>query len=675
LGGFPPKLSSTNLFCRNAEKGGNNMVKKILFGAAAGLCLCLFLTGDEPDGENGKDSNDKLTYTVTVTANRLETPERETASSLTVLNREELRAAGIRTVVEALQETVGLNVIQNGPPGSAASVFIRGGDTAQTKIMLDGVELNDPVTPSRSFDFSHLMVDSIDRIEIIRGPQSPLYGSDAMAGVINIISRMEQGRPRVRLSSQGGSFGTLSGNAEAAGGNDNVQYSAGASYYQTQGFSAAGTQYAGNSEADGYRNLTLSGKINVHLQDNLEWMMSARGLQTRTDLDNMGGAFGDDPNHTGTYDSLILHTGLRGLFAHNRWESRLNLSYVNSARRYDNPADEAHPFSAEDAEYLSNTAKLNWQNNIFIHSANTLTLGLEFLREQGESTYASTSSWGETLSFFPKNSADTIGVFIQDRVSADDRFFLTLGGRWDQHSRAGGALTYRAAPSYLIESTGTRLKATLGTGFKAPSLYQLYAPDTLWGPVGNLELEPERSLGWDAGFEQDLFGHSLIFGATYFSNRFRNLIDFDYTQGYINVGEASTRGIELYLESKPLDNLSFHSAYTYQKAANEATGEALLRRPQHKFTLEGRATWMDSLKIRLLLIYMGQRQDMFYSGFTSTRVILDDYVLLNSALSYDFMPGFSLTLRMDNMLNQEYELVKGYGTPGFSVYGGIAIEI
>jgi vitamin B12 transporter len=651
------------------------MAKKIFSSAAAGLCLSLFLTGSGLDGREDKDSEDKLAYTVTVTANRLQTPERETASSLTVLTREDLQAAGIHSVVEALRVTVGLNVIQNGPPGSAASVFIRGGDAAQTKIMLDGIELNDPVTPSRSFDFSHLMVDNIDRIEIIRGPQSPLYGSDALAGVINIISRAGEGKPRIRLASRGGTFGTFSGHAEAAGESKTIQYSAGASCFRTDGFSAAGSQYAGNEEKDGYRNLTLSGRINLRLRDNLEWLVSARSLQTRTELDNMGGAYGDDPNHVSECDSVILHSGLRGLFLRNRWESSLDLSCVDTSRRYDNPADDAHPFSAENAEYLSDITKLNWQNNIFIHSANTLTLGLEYLQEKGESTYSSSSSLGGTLSVFPQNTADNLGVFIQDRISLDDRLFFTLGGRWDHHSRAGSALTYRAAPSFLIKATGTRLKTTLGTGFKAPSLYQLYAPATCWGPVGNLELEPERSLGWDAGFEQEFFGRSLLFSAAYFSNSYRNLIDFDYTHGYINVGTASSRGVELSLKSQPLDFLFFHSTYTYQKAENDVTKEALLRRPRHKFTLESRGTWMDSLQVRLTLIYMGESSDMFYSGYNADRVTLDDYVLLNSALSYDLFSGIILTLRMENMLNQEYELVKGYGTPGFSVYGGIEIQL
>ncbi|MFW6136805.1 MAG: TonB-dependent receptor, partial [Candidatus Aminicenantaceae bacterium] len=332
------------------------MAKKVLCGLTAFFCLSLFSTGTGQD-QDDKNSQEKLEHSVTVTADRLRTPERETASSLTVITREELKIAGIHTVVEALRESAGLDVVQNGPPGSAASVFIRGADSAQTKIMLDGVEMNDPITPSRSFDFSHLLVENIERIEIIRGPQSPLYGSDAMAGVINIISRKSMGEPKFRLAFQGGSYGTASGHAEAAGGGETIQYSFGTSYYRTEGFSAAGVQYPSNQEKDGCRNLSLFGKLSFQLRDNLEWLVSARGIKARTELDNMGGAYGDDPNYVSKYDSHILHTGLRGLFADNRWESRLDLSYVDSSRRYDNPEDEVNPFS-EESEYFSDMVKL-----------------------------------------------------------------------------------------------------------------------------------------------------------------------------------------------------------------------------------------------------------------------------------------------------------------------------
>lgn len=648
------------------------MAKKVLCGLTAFFCLSLFSAGTGQD-QDDKNSQEKLEHTVTVTADRLRTPERETASSLTVITREELKTAGIHTVVEALRESAGLNVVQNGPPGSAASVFIRGADSAQTKIMLDGVEMNDPITPSRSFDFSHLLVENIERIEIIRGPQSPLYGSDAMAGVINIISRESPGEPKFRLAFQGGSYGTASGHAEAAGGGETIQYSFGTSYYRTEGFSAAGAQYPGNQEKDGYCNFSLFGKLSFQLRDNLEWRVSARGIKARTDLDNMGGAYGDDPNHDSKYDSYILHTGLRALFADNRWESRVDLSYVDSSRRYHNPEDEANLFS-EESEYFSDMVKFNWQNNIFIHSASTLTLGLEYLREKGRSSYSSSSAWGDYQDTFPETAADHVGVFIQDRISADGRFFFSIGGRWDHHSRAGSALTWRLAPSFLIPETGTRLKATAGTGFKAPSLYQLFAPAAFWGPVGNLSLKPERSFGWDAGFEQEFSGRTVVFGITYFSNRYRNLIDFDHTQGYINVGEASSRGWEFSLQSRPAGPLSFHSTYTRLQAENDITGQPLIRRPRHKFTLEGRGRWGDSFQARLSLLYVGKRPDLFYSGITAARVTLDDYILINSSASYEMPHGFTISLRLENILNQEYELVKGYGTPGFSIYAGLEYE-
>ena len=250
-----------------------------------------------------KDESQDLKYTITVTANRIETPLEEVASSTTVITREELDRLKKTTVIEVLETIQGLNVIQNGPPGAAASVFIRGAKSEDTKVLLDGMELNEPMTPGRSFDMSCLLLENIDRIEIIKGPQSMLYGSDAMGGIINIITRQELGKPRFHISTQGGSYGTLSSHADVSGGSENIAYSFGAAFIRAEGFSAASTEYAENQEKDGYRNLTLSGKLGLKLKDNHEISFHLRTVDAQADIDNFGGDYGDDPNHVMDYTS------------------------------------------------------------------------------------------------------------------------------------------------------------------------------------------------------------------------------------------------------------------------------------------------------------------------------------------------------------------------------------
>jgi vitamin B12 transporter len=257
-------------------------------------------------------------HEVVVTATRLETPAREVGSSVTVITGEALERFKREFILEALRESVGVSVAQNGGPGEAASVFIRGANSEHTLVLLDGVALNDPVNPSRSADLAHIYFDNIDRVEILRGPQSPLYGSDALAGVVNIITKRGRGPARWTLGLSGGSYGTYSGQAGLSGSSDRLDYSLGVSGFTSGGISAASALKAGNTEKDGYRNLTLSGRIGVSLRKDLDLEVVGRAVDAGTDIDNFGGAYGDDPNNRQDYRSLFLKTQLRGLFLRNK---------------------------------------------------------------------------------------------------------------------------------------------------------------------------------------------------------------------------------------------------------------------------------------------------------------------------------------------------------------------
>lgn len=649
------------------------MSKKILcfILAISSLSLCIFSEVEQKSTK--KEEAASLQYEIVVTATRLETPTKEIASSITVITKEDLERTKKITVLEALQEVLGVTVIQNGPPGGAASVLLRGANSEHTLVMMDGVELNDPISPSRSCDLAHLSTENVERIEILRGPQSTLYGSDALGGVINIITKKGQGKPGFHLSTQGGSYRTLVSNAELSGGTDKIHYSIGTSYFRTDGFSAASTSYEGNEEEDGYQNLTLSGRLGFRPLDNLELDFTVRTINTKIDIDNFGGAYGDDPNNTQEYDALILKGQVRGLFLRNRWEQKINISFVDYDRKYENPTDETHPFDSDNSEYKSKQWKLDWQHNLFLHETNTLTFGVEYQEEQGESEYYSESMWGPYSSIFPLQKAHNTGVYIQDQVRFAGQFFATIGARLDNHSQTGTAITYRIAPACFIKQTGTKFKATYGTGFKSPSLYQLYAPGTIWGPIGNKDLESEKTTCWDVGIEQNLLQNKLILGATYFSSSYENLIDFDFAQGYINILKASSKGAEFIFQAWPTDNLLLSASYTRTEAKDEETDEYLLRRPKDKFTAKLNFNFLEKGNIALSLIFLGERDDKEYVGWTATRVTMPSYTLLNATASLDIIRNAQIFFRLDNILDEEYEIVRGYATPGFSAYGGFKI--
>ena len=648
------------------------MIKRSIACLLAALCFVWTPARPAPDdAQDGKPQPDSLAHTVVVTATRVETPDREVASSIIVLTRADLERTRKVFVVDALRELSGVFVQENGPAGSAATVMLRGANSEHTLVMLDGVEVNDPVSPSRSFDFGHLLLANIDRVEIILGPQSPLYGSDALGGVINIITRKGEGPPRISLSALGGAYGTGGGRLAFSGSPGRLNFALDASYFFSAGFSSAGTAYKGNTERDSVRNLSLSGRLGYAPRDNLDFDLILRRTLVRTELDNFGGPLGDDPNNTQDYDQLIVKGQGRIRLLKSRWEQRLAISYVAQDREYDNPVDASHPFDSELGDFHGGQATVDWQHTVYAHESNIVVFGVELQREYGRSDYIYESVWGPGASLFPGKASDTIGFYAQDQVKLGGGFFAAVGGRFDRHNQFGSAFTYRLAPAWVIPSSGTKLKMTLGTGFKAPSLYQLYAPGTLWGPIGSAELKPETSLGWDAGIEQALAGGRLTVGATFFQNDFRNLIQFDYARGYTNTGRAVTRGVDVFASARLAADASIQAGYNHTLSRDDATGLDLLRRPRDKFTVRLDAPLPENLRLAVSMAAVGARDDLKFVDYASVRIHLEGYVLLNAVLTREISAWGKVFLRLDNILDQKYETIYGYGMPRFSVYAGL----
>ena len=640
--------------------------------AVALLWASPFLYSDE--GQKDKPQTAPEHHEVVVTATRVETPAREVGSAISVISSFDLSRFKKTFVLEALRDAPAVSVAQNGGMGEASSVFLRGANSEHTLVLLDGVELNDPINPSRSADLAHLFLVNVDRLEILRGPQGPLYGSDALGGVVNIIPMRGQGRPRLTLTSSGGTYGTFIGQAAVSGSAKAVNYSLGFSRYKTGGISAADSALAGNSERDGYKNWTLSGRVGITLRENLEVDLVGHSIWAKTDIDNFGGPYGDDPNNTQDYRSFFLKGQVRGLFWKNRWEQRLAVAVVDSRRSHHNSPDEFHPLESEKGLFKGRMLTLDWQNNLFLHASHTLTAGLEYEREQGESTYLTEGPWGPFSSLFPRQKAETFGLYLQDSIRFAGRLFAAAGLRLDHHSRTGDAVTYRVAPAYILKASQTKVRASLGSGFKSPSLYQLYAPGTIFGPIGNAGLKPERSLGWDAGVEQPLFGGRASGAVTYFHNDFKNLIDFSAVQGYINIGRAETRGVEVEFSARPWEFLSFNLVYSRLKAQDKIRETPLLRRPEDMISARLSTFFLRRWTAAVSFDYVGLRKDINYSVWPAMTVTLPAYSLLNGVVSYEAGKNAQLFVRLDNILDNRYEMVYGYGTLGFSIQTGVKLS-
>lgn len=600
-----------------------------------------------------------------VTATKVETPAKEVGSSITLITRQDIEAQQKTSVLDILRTVPSLDIIQNGGAGKAASIFIRGAKSEHTLVLIDGVEMNDPISTGRAFNFANLTVDNIERIEVLSGPQSTLYGSDAMGGVINILTRTGKGKPNGSLSVEGGSFNSFKEAGNVNGGNKLVRYSIGFSRQDTDGISAAKDKN-GSFEKDGYGNTSFSGKLGVTPVHNFDIDVIYSRSQAKTDLDNTGD---DDPNFTSASTSNFLRTQAKILLFNNIWDQRIGFALTDIDRNDRDDIDTNHPQDSSLSTFNGRMLKFDWQNIFNLHRTNVLTAGLETEKEEGESSYSSESAYGPYTSVFNEKSARTTGFYMQDQIKLWNAWFTTVGFRTDDHSKFGTKATYRIASAFVIEKTGTKFKTSFGTGFKAPSLYQLYSS------YGDETLKPEESTGWDAGIEQSFASEKLTTGFTYFSNDFENLVDYNSaTYRYSNIAKAKTHGIELSASVHATTSLVFRGSYTYTKTEDKTTGLELLRRAKNKFGFDANYRFGEKGDINFNLAYVGNRSDIDYSSYPAAQVKLPGHVIANLAASYNLTKSFQIFGRVDNLFNNDYEEIIGYGTPNASAFGGIKVS-
>jgi vitamin B12 transporter len=598
--------------------------------------------------------------TMVISATLTETELRNVGSSITVISAEEIAQRQLFTVAELLRDVPGVDVVQQGGIGSVTSVFMRGAASDQTLVLIDGIEMNDPSSPGNSYNFADLLADDIERIEILRGPQGPLYGSDAIGGVINIITKKGKGSPRFSVLAEGGSYDSYKVGGKVSGSTDQVNYNLSINHLYSRGFSAADDRLPGNTEVDSYNNTTINTGLGITPTENLGLQWNLHYSDADKEFDNCGGPNCDNPFRDG--NTKQLNTGLKGQLSlfDGLWEQTLGLAYsYNDRVNYDASPGSFVPFS----KFEGNKFKVRWQNDFNLHETNTLTVGIE---DEEDWMNSNTTS---------QQSQNTAGYFLQDQIRLWDRSFTTAGVRYDNNNRFGGKVTWRVTQLFTIDELGTRIKGSYGTGFKTPSLFQLFAPaDPFFGPVGNVNLDPETSTGWDAGIEQTLWDERVLFGASYFSNDFDDLIDFTFGSGFQNIDSASSHGVESYIEFNPLEGLTLRGNYTYTRSRDNTTGFARLRIPENKGSVNINYNFLERANINLNIVIVGDRDDIDFSSFPFTRVRLPGYTVVNLAGSYDFNQYLKAYVRIDNVFDKQYQEVFGFGTSGVAAYGGIRVS-
>lgn len=619
------------------------------------LSLLLGLAAPSAFVHAAEDAVPELETTV-VTANRFESSTRETGSSITVITADEIKKRQVLTVADALRLVPGLDVLNSGGMGRMTSVYTRGAGSGQTLVLIDMVEMNDPSSPVAAFDFANLMVDNIERIEILRGGESALYGSEAIGGVINIVTKKGKGRPRVNLNAQGGSYDTFKVQGSATGEIEDFNYSAAASETQTHGWSAADYLWD-NPERDWYRNTTFDGRAGYQALESLDLGVNLRYNHGKNALDYM---FGDPirpnaPTDALHYTNTTSELYTRG-FAHfsildNLWEQTLGIGYSDINREYRN--DDPTLLYDLSGNYLGSKIKGDWQNIFHLHEKNILTLGLE----DEEDTLENDSEG------IGGKSYNTQGYYLSDQFDLFDRSATTASVRYSENNRSGSKVTWSVTESLKLNQHGTRLKANYGTGFKVPTLYELYAPF-----YGNPDLAPETSRNWDAGLEQNFAEQNLLMSATFFSNQFNNLIQANPANNWIadNINQATAEGVEALLQWNPTKDLTLRANYTFNSTLNKETGLPLVNRPRDKGNFELNYRFLENADINVVVIAVGEKE-----GINDMRV--PAYAIANLAGSYRINEYVKLFARIDNVFNKEYQEVYGYGTTRLAGYGGVSL--
>lgn len=626
---------------------------------------------------------------IVVTATRYPVPPESLSATLTVLKGDDLRAQGISFVADALREVPGLHLVQGGSFGAATSLFTRGGESDYTKVLVDGVPVNQP---GGAYDFASLTTDNVERIEVLRGPASVLYGSDAVSGVVQIITRDGAGPTRVDADAEAGTFGTVRWSAAAHGGTGGSADAGGAALGWSGSLSRLTTDgaYAFNNA---YRNTAASVRLRARPDAETDAALTFRFTDGRFAFPtDFTGALTDrnqfNTDRTTTVSLDVSRRLARGL------EGQLLVGRNAERSGFDNTPDP--PPGPADVETSRARVRRETAEARALYTGlprTTLMAGVALDHQHEHSTDESDFGFGATADTFAAARHDW-GFYAQASAEPGRRVRLSAGGRLDRNSRFGDFWTWRTSALVLL-TPATRLRASAGNAFKEPSFFENFAT----GPfaTGNPNLAPERTQSFEGGIEQDALHGHVTLSITGFAQRFRDLIQFTGAPpapgapNYFNIAAANASGIEASVDLKRLGPVGLTAGYTWLHTrvtdagfdtgpdANFVTGERLLRRPGHALTLRAYSDPRARAQLGAELEVVGARDDLRFAQFPTptTRIELPAYATLDLSghvrlLGAGRAPGLGVTLRVENVFDKDYEQVAGFPARGRTLLVGLA---
>jgi vitamin B12 transporter len=627
-----------------------------------------------PGAARGQEVRDTASLPeIVVTATRYPVAPDSVASTVTVLRGDDLRAQGIHFVGDALRQVPGAHLVQGGPYGAAASLFVRGGESDYVKVLVDGVPVNQP---GGFYDFGSLTTDNVERIEILRGPGSVLYGSDAIAGVVQIVTRQGDRGVRLEAAGEGGSFGSARWQASALGGGERLGWSASLSRLTSDG------TYEFNND---YRNTVASGRFSARPGDRTSLSLTGRYHDAKYHFPTDFTGVPVDRNQFTTDETAAFALDLGHRFSQTV-EGQLLLGRSDIETTFENPADPppGPGFSSSDR---TSTDRTSAETRVLL----TLPRGIRGLAG------ASFETQRQEVTGSFRESRDDWGLYAQATVLPVSRLQLTAGGRLDENEKFGSFWTYRAA-ALAFASPMTRFRASVGTGFKEPSFFENF--DSPFS-IGNPDLRPERTFSVEGGVEQDFADGVVGVGVTAFAQRFRDLIQFTFAPpeaggpNYFNVAAANAKGVEAVVHLRPvgpvrgsvsytrLDSEVTDAGFDAGDAATFVEGQRLLRRPQDALAVQVESAFGGRARLGAVFSWVGPRDDIRFGQFPepNQRVELPSYTTVDLSGVFTVLrrrpgtPGLDLTARAENVFDESYQQAVGFPARGRGVFVGLSSQI
>ncbi|NQY13352.1 MAG: TonB-dependent receptor [Henriciella sp.] len=609
--------------------------KSALF-CALSLSLAAPVTAQETDSEDLKQD------TVIVEGSRLNQTKTEIGSSVSIITADDIDRLGLDFALDAVASAPGVTINSNGAFGGQAGVRIRGASSEQTLVLVDGIVVNDPTSPGGGFNFARFDTESIDRIEVLKGPQSTLWGTDAIGGVVSITTKRPDEGLGGSAFAEYGSFNTIRGGASLENANETGDFRLAIVGTSSDGISKA-DENNGNDEDDAYEALTLSAKGGFNLAGDARLSADVLWTDAESEFDSFsGGAQGSvaDGDQVSLTEELSANLSLTGSLFDGRLENLLLVGYSDISR--ENLTDGVSSFEAEGDRMV-----YRYQGTFSIDAQNTLAFGAE--RED-------TTSRGD------ETSID--GLFALYEFKPTEQITLTGGLRMDDHERFGSETTARLAAAYNPTESLT-LRASWGQGFKAPTIFQ-----TTFFCCGatapNTDLQPETSEAFDIGLDWRSEDGRTEAGITLFDQDTENQIDFSFALGgYENIAVVESQGVELYAAHQLTDWLSVSADYAYIDA-KDGDGDALVRLPEHSGDVTVSIDPDGPFSGALLVRYNGEEPN-------TDGTILESWTRVDLTGSYDLNEKVELFGRIENLFDEEYQQILGYGTPDLS--GSIGIRL